>query len=41
MEFKGLKIDIEAIAALVTAVSGLILLIRGKQQKKKKEKEDE
>jgi len=41
VEFKGLKIDIEAIAALVTAVSGLILLIRGKQQKKKKEKEDE
>lgn len=41
MEFKGLKIDLNALAALMTAIGGLWMAIKGaKQRKKNKEDND-
>lgn len=36
MEFHGLKIDFNALAALVTAIGGLLMVIKGAKQRKKK-----
>lgn len=41
MEFKGLKIDFSALAALVTAITATYLAIKGKKQNNKKKKEEE
>lgn len=40
MEFRGLKIDINALAALVTALGGLVMVIKGASQRKKKKEKD-
>jgi hypothetical protein len=44
MKFGQVEIDahaINALAALVTAIGGVILIIKGKAQRKRKDKDDE
>jgi hypothetical protein len=36
IEFRGLKIDLNALGALITAIGGLILIVKGSNQRKKK-----
>lgn len=41
MKFGNVEIDINAFAALVTAIGGLIMVIKGSSQRKRKDKKDD